>query len=176
MLASRSTPFTWSITLLFAAFVALLTLATGWAIAAEALPIEPQLNFSEAGTRFIRVWIPLSLVLTIILPTMGFIFWFRNLELRRILGFYLLAIATQLISEQLFGAWFSSLVVLIGTLYTCFRLWQLWHAREQIRNMPARYSGDRLLQGLLWILITFWACNLIMLFTLAWPTIITLGG
>lgn len=173
MLASRQTPFTWPITLLFAIFVALLTLAVGWAIATTTLPIAPQLNFSPAGERFIRVWIPLSLVLTIIFPIMGFVFWFRHLELRKIFGFYLVAIAAQLISEQLFGAWFSSLVVLIGTLYTCFRLWQLWYARELIRNMSGRYSSDRLLHTLLWILLIFWSCNIVMLLTLAWPTILT---
>ena len=173
MLASRPTPFTWPVTLLFIGLATLLTLLVGWAIASQLLPITPELTFSEGARRLIRVWILLSLPVGIIFPTIGFIRWFRHSEIRRILGFYLVALVAQLVSEQVFSQWFSSLVVLIGNLYTFFRLWQLWQAREQLKSSP-RYGRDRWLQGLLWLLLAFWVCNLMMLITLAWPTILNI--
>ena len=59
----------------------------------------------------------------------------------------------------------KSVLVIIGTLYTGFRIWQLWSGLHLVT-----YSQPWL--GLLWLVFIFWVANMIMLTTIAIPSIL----
>ena len=92
-------------------------------------------------------------------------FWDKSI-LRVFFSCYLLAVVVQLGSEISFSRIFcKSVVVIIGTLYTGFRIWQLWSGLHLITyRMPWL--------GLLWLVFLFWVANMIMLITMAIPSIL----
>ncbi len=67
--------------------------------------------------------------------------------------------------------WIPSLVVLIGTIYTAFRVWQLWQGLKLAKKAQLNRISYQLINGLLLLLLLFWSSNLIMLLTVAWPGI-----
>jgi hypothetical protein len=126
---------TWRTVLIFIVLATLVVGLVGWLTSIGILPISPVINYSDAGLRFIRVWILLAVAIGLIVPTIALIVWFKYPEIRQIFGFYLLVITIQIITEQIVSSvWLPSLVVIIGTLYTAFRVWQLWHEQQFIKN------------------------------------------
>jgi hypothetical protein len=108
------------------------------------------------------------------MPAIAFFIWFNRPEFRKFLGFYLLVLIIQIVTEQIVSSlWFSSLVVTIGTIYTAFRVWQLWQAKQFAIDIQRDRFTHKLMSGLLWLLILFWSSNLIMLLTLGWSSILT---
>lgn len=165
-------PMTWRTSLTFAVVATVVTLLIGWLSSAGLLPIRQTIEYSDAGLLFIRVWLWLAIAIGLILPIIAFVVWFRHTELRKIFGFYLLLLIIQIITEQVISSiWLSSLVVVIGTLYTAFRVWQLWQGLRLIQTTPAQ-SRHQFSRGVLWLLLLFWSSNLIMLFTLGWFSIL----
>ena len=91
-------------------------------------------------------------------------FWEPSIP-RQFFSCYLLAVAVQLASEASFSRLLSqSVVVIIGTLYTGFRIWQLWQGLHL-------FAYPMLWLGLLWLVLLFWVANLIMLVFMAIPSI-----
>ncbi|MCC5626056.1 hypothetical protein LC574_34275, partial [Nostoc sp. CHAB 5715] len=86
----------------------------------------------------------------------------------------LLVLIIQIVTEQIVSrVWLPSLVVIIGTLYTAFRVWQLWHEQQFIKSTDFVERGNfRIISSVLWLLLLFWSSNLIMLLTLSWPSIL----
>ncbi|MCC5620550.1 hypothetical protein [Nostoc sp. CHAB 5715] len=118
---------TWKTTFLFMVLATLVVILVGWLTSIGILPISQMINYSDAGLRFIRVWILLAIAIGLIVPTITFVIWFKYPEIRKIFGFYLLVLIIQIVTEQIVSrVWLPSLVVIIGTLYTAFRVWQLW--------------------------------------------------
>lgn len=115
-----------------------------------------------------------AIAIGLILPTITFVIWFKYPEIRKIFGFYLLVLIIQIVTEQIVSKfWFPSLVVIIGTLYTAFRVWQLWHEQQFIKSTDFAERGNfRIISSVLWLLLLFWSSNLIMLLTLSWPSIL----
>ncbi|MBN3950187.1 MAG: hypothetical protein HWQ38_28455 [Nostoc sp. NMS7] len=72
------------------------------------------INYSDAGLRFIRVWILLAIAIGLIVPTITFVIWFKYPEIRKIFGLYLLVLIIQIVTEQIVSIWLPSLVVIIG--------------------------------------------------------------
>lgn len=120
-----------------------------------------------------QVWVVIAIFVGILLPGIAFFGWIRHPEPRRILGFYLLVLLVQIVTEQvLSGALFSSIVVVIGTIYTAFRLWQLWQGQNLLDTNSYVVPHRKLLDVLLWLMLLFWLSNLIMLLVLPWRIIL----
>jgi hypothetical protein len=162
---------TWRTSLVFVVLATLTMMLIGWLISSGLLPIRQTITYSEAGLKFIRVWMQLAIAIGLVLPIIAFIAWFKRPEVRKLFGFYLLLLVIQIAIEQIISdVWLSSLVVVTGTLYTTFRVWQLWQSLQLMRT-PEKRSRYRLVRGVLWLLLLFWSSNLIMLFTIAWLSV-----
>ncbi|KAM3110383.1 hypothetical protein [Phormidesmis sp. 146-33] len=164
---------TWKTVFLFIFSATLLILLSGWLIGANILPIQSQPNYSQAEKNFVRVWIQIAIAVGLLLPSFAFATGWRSPERRTVFGFYLLVLVVQILTEQICSQFFSrSLLVIIGTLYTVFRLWQLWQGR-QVLEMGAQRSSKRIVHSLLWLLLLFWTLNLIFLFVVGWSNILS---
>jgi hypothetical protein len=169
-----NTPFTWKTTLAFITVATLVTLLWSGLIGNGVLPVRRTLDYSKGELQFFQIWIAIALFVGVLLPGIAFLVFFRQPQLRKVLGFYLLVLIVQIAAEQILSSTlFPSIVVLIGTIYTAFRLWQLWQA-QQIVAGTTQPEGFRLrfLNSLLWLMFLFWLSNLIMLVILPWGKIL----
>ncbi|BAU65013.1 hypothetical protein STA3757_23920 [Stanieria sp. NIES-3757] len=138
----------------------------GWLAKHQILKLKPIMAFSETQWQFMRIWVKVALVIGVILPAiMLVVFWERSLP-RQFFSCYLVAVAVQLVCEMSFSRWLCpSVVVTIGTVYTGFRIWQLWSGINLV-TYPQPWLG------LLWLVWLFWVANLIMLIAMAFPSIL----
>lgn len=174
MKSLSKTSFTWKITFSFVTLATLLILLIGWLIKNNALPVKTIINYNTWETNFIQFWIWVALVVGLLLPAIAFLVWMRRPEPRKILGFYLLVLLVQIITEQVVSSvLFPSLLVIIGTIYTIYRLWQLWQG-QQIVNTDTQLNtpNRRILRSLLQLLLLFWSINLTILLFLCFPSIL----
>ncbi|MEW6498664.1 MAG: hypothetical protein AB1589_40120 [Cyanobacteriota bacterium] len=155
----------WLSVFLFIAIATLLSALFGWLVKKGALPLKPMMDFSSLQWQFMRVWVKVALGIGVILPLVMLVaFWDRSIP-RQFFSCYLLAVAVQLACEVSFSRWLcKSVVVIIGTLYTGFRIWQLWSGLHLV-------AYPMLWLGLLWLVLLFWVANLIMLVFMAIPSI-----
>lgn len=167
-------PFNWKTTISFLSLATLLILVIGWLTISGILPIEMAIDYSNSQFHFIQVWLVIAIFIGILLPGTAFLLWFRYPAPRKVLGFYLLVLILQIVTEQvLSGVLFPSIVVTIGTIYTAFRLWQLWQGQKLLAtNTQTVVPYRKLLEVLLWLILLFWLSNLIMLLVLPWPIIL----
>lgn len=167
-------PFNWKTTISFLSLATLLILVISWLTISGVLPIEVVIDYSSSQFQFIRVWVMIAIFVGILLPGVAFLIWLPHPTPRRILGFYLLVLIIQIVTEQvLSGVLFSSIVVTIGTIYTAFRLWQLWQGQKLLAtDTQTVVPYQKLLEVLLWLILLFWLSNLVMLLVLPWPIIL----
>ncbi|MEG3841070.1 hypothetical protein [Microcoleus sp. herbarium14] len=166
--------FTWKKTLLFVACTTLLLLVVNWLILSDILPIKKTIDYSAVQANFIQIWIKLAAFIGLLLPIIAFFACWRYLDRRKILGFYLVVLIVQIAAEMIVSRiLFPSLVVISGTIYTVFRIWQLWQG-QQLVKAEVQINNDRptTFSSLLWLLLLFWSSNLIVLFVVSWPTIL----
>ena len=118
--------------------------------------------------------VQLAIVIGLLLPGVAFLVWIRHPNLRAVFGFYLLVMGIQIVTEQLCSRIFSaSLLVIIGTIYTTFRVWQLWEGQHFLRaNAQSRNVSFAVAQGLVWLMLLFWSANLIFLLAVGWLRIL----
>jgi hypothetical protein len=162
----------WRTLLGFVVLATLIIMLVGWLISNGLLPIRPTIEHSEAGRKFIQGWMKLAIAIGLVLPTIALVVWFKRPEVRKVFGFYLLLLVIQIATELIISkVWLRSLVVVTGTLYTAFRVHQLWQSLQLIRTTQQR-SRYRLVRSVLWLLLLFWSSNLIVLFTIAWPSVL----
>lgn len=165
---------TWKTIFLFVLFATLITILVGWLITTEAFPIQKTIPFDTTERSFMRVWFGLAISIGLILPSVAWLVWIRNSQPRKILGFYLSVLIIQIITERVFiKIAFPSLVATIGTLYTAFRLWQIWQGQQLLHQDSWNSSRRKLMSALLWILGLFWSSNLVVLLTLVWSTVLS---
>ena len=158
-------PNNWFAVFSFCAIATLLSVSYGWLVDKGKLPFNSTMAFSDAQIQFIRVWAKIAGLIGIIIPVAMWIFFWNEPTVRVFFSCYLLAVAVQLASERSFSRTLcKSVVVIIGTLYTGFRIWQLWSGLHLIA-----YPQPWLL--LLWLVLLFWVANMIMLTTMAIPSI-----
>jgi hypothetical protein len=150
---------------LFILVITSLAIGYGFGVKAQRLPFSAEIGFNEQQWSFLRWWVKLALVAGVLLPIALCLTTWGQPNSLTFWGSYLLVVAVQLISERLFSKWLvSSVVVPIGFCYTAFRLWQLLDGFTQL-------SLSRLaLVGFIGVVL-FWIANLIMLMTLAIPTV-----
>lgn len=142
-----------------------LAIGYGFGVKAQRLPFSAEIGFSEQQLSFLRWWVKLALVAGVLLPIALCVQAWGQPSSLTFWRSYLLVVAVQLISERVFSQWLvSSVVVPIGFCYTAFRLWQLL-------NEFTWLSLSRLaLVGFVGVVL-FWIANLVMLMTIAIPTV-----
>ena len=146
----------------------------GWLIKNQVLPVKTVIDYSAWETNFIQFWIWVAIGVGLLLPGIAFLVWLRHPQPRKILGFYLLVLFVQIITEQILsGILFPSLLVIIGTIYTVYRIWQLWQGQQAVNtNTQLNTFNQRLFKNLLQLLLFFWSINLIVLLVLCLPSIL----
>ncbi|MBD2022274.1 hypothetical protein H6F43_19005 [Leptolyngbya sp. FACHB-36] len=150
---------------LFILFATSLSIGYGVGVKAQRLPFSAEIGFNEQQLSFLRWWVKLALVVGVLLPIALCLQAWRQPSSLTFWGGYLLVVAVQLISEYTFSRWLvPSVVVPIGFCYTAFRLWQLLEGFTQLSLSPLAFVG---FIGV----VLFWAANLVMLMTLAIPTV-----
>ena len=165
--------FTWKTTLLFVTCATLLLWPLNWLMLGDTLLIKKAIDYSISQTNFIRVWLKIVVVLGLLLPGVAFFVWWRYPEPRKIMGFYLVVLIVQIVAESILSrVLFPSLVVITGTIYTIFRIWQLWQGQQLVMAAAQTNNQNLIFSSLLWLLLLFWSSNLIVLFTVAWPSIL----
>mgnify|MGYP001804280352 CR=1 FL=1 len=159
-------PNDWQIVVSFLVFATLLSVGVGWLIKKAALPLKPMMAYSETQLQFIKVWVNIALLIGVIIPLVMLItFWGQPIQ-NQFFSYYLIVVFVQLTGEIVLSRWLcKSVVVIVGTIYTVFRIWQLW---SDIHG--ATYSQPRL--SLLWQDWIFWVANIIMMLTMAFPSIL----
>jgi hypothetical protein len=159
-------PNNWLTVFSFCALATFLSASYGWLVKKEKLPFNSVMAFNDAQWQFMKVWVIVALLIGVILPVIMWMVFWDTLILRQFFSCYLLAVVVQLACEISFSRWFcKSVVVIIGGLYTGFRIWQLWSGLQLVT-----YSQPWL--GLLWLVLIFWVANMIMLTTMAIPSIL----
>lgn len=156
----------WSIVYSFCIFATIISAIYGWSVKKAILPLRSVMAFNDSQWQFMKVWVNVALLLGVILPVVMLVFFWDRSLLRGFFGCYLFAVAVQLASEIGFSRILcKSVVVIIGTLYTGFRIWQLWSGLHSF-DYPQPWLA------LLWLVFLFWVANLIMLTTMAIPSIL----
>lgn len=159
-------PNNWFSVFSFCALATLLSISYGWLVKKEKLPFNSIMAFNDTQLQFMKVWVNVALAIGVIIPVIMWIVFWNTPILRQFFSCYLLAVVVQLACEISFSRTFcKSVVVMIGTLYTGFRIWQLWSGLQLVT-----YSQPWL--GLLWLVLLFWVANMIMLTTMAIPSIL----
>jgi hypothetical protein len=155
----------WLTVLSFMTIATLLSLAAGWSINKKILPLKPVMAYSDAQRQFLKVWVNVALIIGIIVPVAMLIGFWEQPIARQFFGLYLLAVMVQLVCESSFSRWLcQSIVVIIGAVYTGFRIWQVWSGLHLVAYPQPWLS-------LLWLVLLFWVANIIMLITMAFPSI-----
>lgn len=163
---------TWKTSLSFIVVATIVILLSGWLIEANLLPIQSNLSYSEAKRNFMQLWFRLAIVLGIVLPVAAFLVGIRRPKVRIILGFYLLVLAVQIVTERILIQIFpSSLLVIIGITYTTFRIWQLRQG-QQLAVTQSVNAYSQFISGLLLLLLLFWSANFVLLLILLWEILI----
>jgi len=111
----------------FIAIATLFSLGIGWSIAKERLPLKQEMAYSPAQFQFIQLWIKIAIIFGVILPAIILVGFWHEPMLRQFFALYFLTVICQLLSETFFSRLCcQSIVVVIGSFYTVFLLWQLW--------------------------------------------------
>ncbi|MEG4119238.1 hypothetical protein QUA43_17410 [Microcoleus sp. N9_B4] len=165
----------WKTILSFIIGATLLTLLSGWLMAANLLQIQTQIAYSEAELGFVKIWIQIAIVIGLLLPVIAFLVWIHNPNMRTIFGGYLLVMVIQIVTEQICSRIFSpSLLLIIGTIYTTFRIWQLTVAKQKFLTVNPQNGNVNfyIAYCLLWLMLVFWSANLIFLLVVGWLRIL----
>lgn len=156
----------WTIVWSFILAATISSVGFGLSVQKDLLPIRSTMAYSVRQLQFMNVWVKVALLIGVIVPVVLLVVFWNNFALRQFWSCYLLVVAIQIGTEiSLSRILCKSVVVIVGTLYTGFRIWQLW------AGMPL-LSGDLPWQSWMWLVWLFWVANLIMLFTLAIPCIL----
>lgn len=159
-------PNNWLTVWSFLAIATSLSVSYGWLVKKGKLPFNSVIAFNDAQWQFLKIWVNIAGVLGVLIPVMLLIVLRNAPEIPEFLNFYLLVVVVQLISESFFSRTLcKSVVVIVGTLYTGFRIWQLQSALQLFSYFQPWLS-------LLWLVLIFWIANMIMLTTMAIPGIL----
>jgi hypothetical protein len=117
----------------FLGIATFLSMGIGWSVKIGRLPLRAMMAFSDRQWQFLRVWVKVALGIGAIVPLVILIALWHELNVRQFLLGYLAVLVVQLASEANFSRWIvPSIVVPIGTIYTAFRIWQLWEGLHVI--------------------------------------------
>ena len=159
-------PNNWFIVCFFLIIATFLSIIFGWLVKQNKLPFESTMTFDDQQWQFLKIWIQLSLLLGIIIPTVLLAVYWNVVNVRQFFMSYLLIVGVQLASEKFLSRWLCrSTVVAVGLIYTGFRLWQMGSGLQLINYGQPWFS-------LLWLVFLFWVANMVLLTTFAIPIIL----
>ncbi|MGP1383060.1 MAG: hypothetical protein ACTS2F_05830 [Thainema sp.] len=150
---------------LFIAIATSIAIGYGYGVKTQRLPFSAEIGFNDKQGAFLKAWVKLASVLGVLVPLA---LWIQARQQPAALSFwssYVLVVVVQLLSESTFSRWLvASVVVPIGFCYTAFRLWQLFDGFNQLSLSHLELLGFT-------SIVLFWLANLMMLLTIAIPTI-----
>ena len=165
-------PITWRMSIGFVVLATLILIAFGYLSSAGLIPMARASESELVRLPLLTVWMNLAIFIGVVLPVVCFVIGFKYSKLRKVYGFYFLVLGIQIATEQLVSQyWISNLVVLVGTLYTAFRIWQLWTGIQLVKIGQGRSLRYRLSASILWLNLCFWTSNLFVLLLLIWLSI-----
>lgn len=154
---------------LFIVGSSVLMMLVGWLVRSGFLPLQP--TDGRALGSFIRIWFLLATMIGLVLPAAALVIWIKHASVRQALLPYMLALIVQLAIEPVFSTVFFHLIaVLIGIVYTVYRLWQIRQAQAIIADAPTLGPRSRqIIRSILMLALVFWSANVVMLLTLQLP-------
>lgn len=179
-LAAKGTaaPTTLLFNLLAVVVLTLIITALGWLGSQGILPVRP-----GEGTAFrsssaleitaLVVLFLLQVVTSLLLPLLALIVWGRQPAVRQVLLPYVGLLLVHIFSERIFmNLFFPSMSVLIGIVYSAFRIWQA----RTLRNYVGTHSAPtgRALRSVTLLLTMggyLWALNLLLLLVWRLPLV-----
>lgn len=126
------------------------------------------------GVTALGIWMGTVGVVALILPALALVVWGRYTSVRLALLPYVLLLGVQILVEIVFASVFvPNMVVLVGLVYTGYRLRQLLAAREAFvaTSSPTGY-GRVVVGGVLSLGLIFWSANLVFLLFVALPRVL----
>ena len=161
-------------TLLFVIFATFLFCLVAWFTRYGGLALKTVPNYSDWERNTISSFLGMALVAGTLFPSIALLVWGRQQQPREILGSYLSVLLVQVATEAVFAqVFFSSITVIIGTVYTAFRIGQLWQSQQLLTTSAQLGSPSRqIFLALVWLLLIFWFLNLVMLLVVGWPNIL----
>ena len=153
------------IALSFIAIAAPFIVGIGWLIKEEKLPLKQEMAYSERQLQFIKLWLKIAIVFSAIVPSILLVALRNEPVPRQFLGLYLLTLAIEILSETIFSRLLCrSIVVIVGTFYTAW-MCLLWWEGLHLTTYPQPWLS------LLWLVMLYWIGNVIVLITVAWPSL-----
>lgn len=160
--------FSWRTTLLYIALTTLVLFLIGWLQSFNLIPINKTFNYSESEYKLLQLWFALATFFGVILPGVTLLVFLKISEIRMILSFYFFVVFIQLMTERILSRLlFQTIVVMVGSLYSAFRVWQLWSG-QQILAASTELSTvkRRFIIGVFWLMLLFWLSNIIVNFVI----------
>jgi hypothetical protein len=117
------------------------------------------------------VWHQFVAIVGLVLPAAAWILQRHHPNERHVLSGYLVVLLAQIITEIVLLQWFPrGMSVVIGTLYSGFRIVQLWQGQQALKSPPSpQWSWMKV--GL-WVLFMIWGVNLIQFLIFRWPLMV----
>lgn len=158
----------WKATLLYMALITLVVSLISWLKRWNLIPINKNFNYSESEYKLVKNWIFLATCFGVILPGVTLLVFWKITEIRTIWSFYFLVVFVQLLTEFVLSRLlFQTIVVMVGSLYSAFRVWQLWSDRQLLAVTTDISMVSRVfLIGVLWLMLIFWLSNIIVNFVI----------
>lgn len=160
--------FSWKATLLYIALITLVVCLIGWLKLGNILPMNSNFNYTESEYELVKDWIFLAIAFGIILPGVTLLVFWKFPEIRTIWSFYFVVVFVQLLTEYVLSRLlFQTIVVMVGSLYSAFRVWQLW-SNQQLLVITTDMSmvSHVLMISILWLMLIFWLSNIIVNFVI----------
>ncbi|MGH3146880.1 MAG: hypothetical protein ACRDTR_13885 [Rubrobacter sp.] len=126
------------------------------------------------GVTALGIWMVIVGIVALALPVLALVVWGRYVSVRLALLPYVLVVGVQILVEIVFAAVFvPNMVVLVGLIYTGYRLRQLLAARKAFvaTGSPKGY-GRAAVTGVLSLGLVFWSANLVFLLFVALPRVV----
>ena len=123
------------------------------------------------GATALGVWMGSVGAVALVLPALVLAVWGRHASVRLALLPYALVLGFQILVEMVFAGLFApNMVVLVGLVFTGYRLRQLLAARGVFAGAEGPSgTGRKVVGGVLSLGLVFWSANLIFLVCVALP-------
>ena len=167
--------------LVFAAAATAGTALVGWLAVRGSLPVFDGAGFVGTlpgwGEAALGAWMAAVALVSLGLPLVTLAVWGRLAAVRRALLAYVVVLGVQIAVVMVFsGVFFPDIVVLMGIVFTGYRLRQLDAARRRFVPVEAPSALGRAAVRLsLWLGLVFWSANLAFLVFVALPRVVRFG-
>lgn len=106
------------------------------------------------------LWVQSSAVISLLVPLIVLGIWRRSASVRRTYVPYILLMVIHSISEFAFAILFGGINMLVGFIYTTYRIYQLWTAQRYMAEAVEPRGISRVItRGVLLLGLIFWSTN-----------------